>query len=186
MPYNSSCPRRKRSPCGHGGYRWDYGSGDGGSAWERCSSWLGWWHHPGAFVREHSHPTKTTEPDGSVAKLLAALLRGRSEPAEVPVPNPLPTVAATTGPTSLRSRSSQQPTQAALTVLGRLPQRSGVSRGDLSAALLPRTSLGGANRSGTVLHGANLIEAQFLKADLSGAELYRANLSGAGLNGGVG
>lgn len=28
-----------------------------------------------AFVREHSHPIETTEPDASVAELLAALAR---------------------------------------------------------------------------------------------------------------
>ena len=53
--------------------------------------------------------------------------------------------------------------QAALTVLGRLPQRPNVSRGDLTGAQVAGAQLGG--------------------ADLSSAQLGRANLTGAKLQG---
>jgi uncharacterized protein YjbI with pentapeptide repeats len=72
--------------------------------------------------------------------------------------------------------------QAAMTVLGRLPQRSGVSRGDLSGALLAGAVLGGANLSGAALGGANLSGAFLDEADLSGAFLGEANLSSARLD----
>jgi hypothetical protein len=63
--------------------------------------------------------------------------------------------------------------QAALTVLGRLPQRSGVPRGDLS----------GAHLAGAQLDMANLSGARLARVDLSGASLAGANLSGAQLGG---
>src|SRR5664280_1379349 len=49
--------------------------------------------------------------------------------------------------------------QAALTVLGRLPQRPSVSRGDLSGSHLSDARLGGANLSDARLGGANLSNA---------------------------
>lgn len=58
-------------------------------------------------------------------------------------------------------------------MLGRLPQRSGVSRGDLSAALLAFAGLRRANLSGAVL----------IQTYLPGAVLFKANLSGAVLDG---
>jgi hypothetical protein len=82
--------------------------------------------------------------------------------------------------------------QAVLDVLGRLPQRSGVSRGDLSAALLAFARLRRANLSGAVLietylpcavlFAANLSGASLILADLSGAILEGADLSGARLD----
>jgi hypothetical protein len=63
--------------------------------------------------------------------------------------------------------------QAALTVLGRLPQQPNVSRGDLAGAQLAGARLGGANLAG----------AQLATADLAGAQLDGANLSGAQLGG---
>ena len=145
-----------------------------------------------AFVREHSHPTRTTAPNPTIAKVLAALLRGRSVPAEVQQSSP-----ARSGDNDPKGPAPQpKPTtdvQAAVTVLGRLPQRRGVSRGDLSSALLAGARLGGANLSGARLDranlsgarlgGANLSDAWLNRANLSDAELDRANLSDAWLAG---
>jgi hypothetical protein len=135
-----------------------------------------------AFVREHSHPTPTTAPDPTIAEVLAALLRGRSEPAEVS--QSTSDHSGDYGPNEF-SLSLKPPTdvQAAVTVLGRLPQRSGVSRGDLSAALLAGAELTRANLSGAELTRANLSGADLDGADLSGAGLFGADLSGAELEG---
>ena len=73
--------------------------------------------------------------------------------------------------------------QAALDVLGRLPQRSGVSRGDLSAALVAFAGLPRANLSGAVLNETYLPGAVLFKANLSGVSLILADLSGAVLEG---
>jgi uncharacterized protein YjbI with pentapeptide repeats len=130
-----------------------------------------------AYVREHSHPTQTTAPDASVAEVLAALLRGRSEPAEAAQSRS--DRSGDSGPNE--SSHSLKPTtdvQAALTVLGRLPQRSGVSRGDLAHAFLVGALLRGANLSGARLGWANLSDAHLDEADLSGAVLFKADLSG--------
>jgi Pentapeptide repeats (8 copies) len=69
--------------------------------------------------------------------------------------------------------------QAALTVLGRLPNRPGVSRGDLSNAQLAGAHLDGADLSGARLSGVNLSNAWLGDTNLSDAFLGRANLSGA-------
>jgi hypothetical protein len=69
--------------------------------------------------------------------------------------------------------------QAALTVLGRLPKRPGVSRGDLIGAHLSGAQLDGADLSGAGLHRADLSGAWLHGADLSGAGLRGADLSGA-------
>jgi uncharacterized protein YjbI with pentapeptide repeats len=72
--------------------------------------------------------------------------------------------------------------QAALTVLGRLPQRPNVSRGDLTSAQVAGAQLGGADLSGAQLAEVNLTHAQLVEADLSGARLGKANLLGARLS----
>jgi len=79
---------------------------------------------------------------------------------------------------SVLSRPSRLPTdiQAALTILGRLPQRTGIGRGNLSRANLPGADLTGANFTGAKLIGANLFRADLLWADLSKADLTRADL----------
>jgi hypothetical protein len=69
--------------------------------------------------------------------------------------------------------------QAALTVLGRLPNRPGVSRGDLSNAQLAGAHLDGADLSGARLSGVNLSGAWLGDTNLSDAYLGRADLSGA-------
>jgi uncharacterized protein YjbI with pentapeptide repeats len=66
--------------------------------------------------------------------------------------------------------------QAAINVLGRLPQRSGVSRGDLSAAFLAHAGLRGANLSGAALVETYLAGAVLEGADLSGAVLHGVDL----------
>jgi Pentapeptide repeats (8 copies) len=80
---------------------------------------------------------------------------------------------------------------AAITVLGRLPYRSGVRRGDFSGARLRDVNLEGsnftrANFSGAVLEGVDfsgaiLRNANFLGANLNKADLYFAKLEGASL-----
>jgi uncharacterized protein YjbI with pentapeptide repeats len=73
--------------------------------------------------------------------------------------------------------------QAALSVLGRLPQRPNVSRGDLAGAQLAGAQLDGANLTGAQLGETNLSGAQLTKADLLGAQLTKADLLGAQLDG---
>jgi hypothetical protein len=80
---------------------------------------------------------------------------------------------------------------AALTVLGRLPELTGVSRGDLTGAHLPEVnlyhanlqnaSLRGATLYGADLRGANLRNGSLREAELRGAKLFGANLSKAHL-----
>jgi hypothetical protein len=69
--------------------------------------------------------------------------------------------------------------QAAVTVLGRLPHRKGVSRGDLQGALLMGAQLLRANLSGVLFFNADLSGAALLHADLSGAAFMDTNLSDA-------
>jgi hypothetical protein len=135
----------------------------------------------GAFVREHSHPTYTTSWEPTVADVLAALLPGRRELAVKHQPNL--DFSGDNGPQD--SAPAPKPTndvQAAVTVLGRLPKRLGVSRGNLSGALLAGASIREANLSGASLNGADLSGAHLERVDLSGAFLQRADLSGAQLN----
>ena len=140
-----------------------------------------------AFIREHSHPTQVTAPDPTIAEVLGALLRGQSEPDEVRQASP----DRSGDDQPNESAVSHEPTpaiklptdvQAAITVLGRLPLRPGVPRGDLSNALLAGAQLTGANLSGAQLTSANLSGAVLDKANLSRAVLDKANLSGAVLD----
>jgi uncharacterized protein YjbI with pentapeptide repeats len=61
-----------------------------------------------------------------------------------------------------------------MTVLGRLPSRPGVGRGDLTRAHLKGVDLAGANLAGATFSGANLTD-----ANLQGANLSTARLDGA-------
>jgi len=123
-----------------------------------------------AFIREHSDPAHT-DSKPTIAQVLSNLLRADDEPASEPIP---------------MTETGKMPTpatdvQAALTVLGRLPQRPGVSRADLSQAKLSGAQLLEANLAGAQLIRADLAGARLDDADLSGARLHGANLSGAGL-----
>lgn len=71
--------------------------------------------------------------------------------------------------------------QAALTVLGRLPMRVGVSRADLSGSNLTGAELSGANLTKARLRGANLTNARLARASLTKALLTDANLTNAWL-----
>src|SRR5215211_1419655 len=68
--------------------------------------------------------------------------------------------------------------QATLTVLGRLPERLNVSRGDLGGAALV-----GANLAGARLEEANFRYSDLRGATLTGADLARASLTAATLEG---
>jgi uncharacterized protein YjbI with pentapeptide repeats len=72
--------------------------------------------------------------------------------------------------------------QAAATVLGRLPVRTGISRGNLSGARLRRGDLHKATLPGAYLFGASLPDAYLFEANLSGADLGLANVSDARLD----
>jgi len=108
------------------------------------------------------HPT--------VVEVLSAFVREHGQPPTSP-----------TG--AMLSVKPASDVQAALDVLGRLPQRSGVSRGDLSAALVAFAGLPRANLSGAVLNETYLPGAVLFKANLSGVSLILADLSGAVLEG---
>jgi hypothetical protein len=137
---------------------------------------------------ERDHPT--------VVEVLSAFVREGSRRQGTPRPEQgmAHEAAKKTDAAAPESNAKARPAtdvQAALAVLGRLPQRAGISRGDLSEANLSGAQLTEANLSGVLLFGANLSGAQFRRAnlsrallsgaDLSGAQLYRANLSGAQL-----
>jgi hypothetical protein len=94
----------------------------------------------------------------AVVASLSAFIREHTDPLER---------ASSNGP----SRSVTKEVQVALTVLGRLPHRKGLSRADLT----------GANLTGANLRGANLTGADLTKADLTDADLTGANLTGAAL-----
>jgi hypothetical protein len=69
--------------------------------------------------------------------------------------------------------------QAAVTVLGRLPNRKGIQRGDLQGALLVGAELKTADLRGAALHRANLSGAVLADANLSKAKMWGTNFSGA-------
>lgn len=73
--------------------------------------------------------------------------------------------------------------QAALTVLGRLPRRSKVSRGDLSEASLTGAYLGHADLTRADFFKTKLTEVNLRRAKLTEATLIRADLTGATLRG---
>jgi hypothetical protein len=118
----------------------------------------------GAFVREGSRRHGTPPPKQDMA----------AEAAEKP--------DGTAPATDTKPRLATD-VQAALSVLGRLPQQLLVSRGDLTGAQAPGAQLGGADLSGARLDGVNLSGAKLGGVNLSGAVLSRANLSGAQLDG---
>jgi uncharacterized protein YjbI with pentapeptide repeats len=114
----------------------------------------------GAFVREGSRRYDTPPPK-----------QGRAEEAAVKL-------GATTPGTDAKPRPATD-IQAALSVLGRLPQQPNVSRGDLTGVQVAGAQLGGADLTGAQLVEADLSGAHLHEADLSGAQLRRANLTGA-------
>jgi hypothetical protein len=120
---------------------------------------------------ERDHPT--------VVEVLSAFVREHSPPAILP----------STAADDADGRSSEPllppstEVQAAVTVLGRLPQRRDVSRGDLRGADLHRVNLWSANLQGAHLRGVNLEWANLGRASLEGANLGRASLEGASLEG---
>ncbi len=128
-----------------------------------------------AFVREHTTPGRP-----------GAARRGHSATLPTPADRATVTIPAPAGP------DLDTDIQAALTVLGRLPERAGVPRADLTGAYLSGAQLFGANLTGARLSGvhlsgadllrANLTGAKLSKANMAGAELFRANLSGSRLN----
>jgi uncharacterized protein YjbI with pentapeptide repeats len=135
-----------------------------------------------AFVREHSEP-RHTDSQPVLADVLRPFLEGLTEPVHG---NP---------PLSVDPGEKSGPAadlQAAVTVLGRLPKRPGVSRGDLSGAQLAgvwltQADLSGAqlsrvNLSGATLRFVSLSDAELRQANLSEAKLDRVDLSGAYLN----
>jgi hypothetical protein len=118
----------------------------------------------GAFVRERTNPARTEKP--TVADVLNDFLTLVDDRPEKK-PTPSEAGARVKPPVDI---------QAALTVLGRLRRRPGVSRGDLTGAHLNRAQLGGADLTGATLGGAHLT-----RAFLGGAHLTLAWLKGADL-----
>ena len=103
-----------------------------------------------AVDSERDHPT--------IVEVLSALVRERSR-------LPRETMESQIEPLT--------DVQTAATVLGRLPDREGIGRGDLAAAML----------SGVNLEYANLTGVNLARADLSGAHLRSINLATAKLTG---
>lgn len=125
------------------------------------------------------HPT--------VVEVLGAFVRRRASPhtdkpiaAERPSNSPETAQTPTARPAVSDSKPEPSPdVKAALTVLGRLPQRKGLRRGDLSGASLVGAGLWATNLSRASLFGADLSNAWLRLAVLTGAQLKGANLSGA-------
>jgi hypothetical protein len=109
-----------------------------------------------AFVREHSQPS--TGDDDNVGDDSSGPL--------APPPEPV-------------KRESTADVQAAVTVLGRLPQRRHVTRGNLKGAHLEGANLDDANLEGATLADAHLEGASLDWANLQRANLQRAHLAGA-------
>jgi hypothetical protein len=127
-----------------------------------------------AVDSKRDHPT--------VVEVLSAFVRETSS--QQRTPRPEQDEASVTDPATQEADARPRPAtdvQAALTVLGRLPVRPGVARGDWSQAQLAGAQLHGVNLSGARLDGADLSGAWLLGADLSGVRLDGANLSGARL-----
>ncbi len=130
-----------------------------------------------AFVREHTIPGR------------AGTLRRDRRPPTLPTPAERAASAPATGPNAVGLDTD---IQAALTVLGRLPSRKLIARGDLTGAQLVGAQLVGAkltgaeligaNLTGAILFGADLTRAEMLGAKLTGAELIEADLTGANLD----
>jgi hypothetical protein len=119
-----------------------------------------------AFIREHGQAP--TQPGTGTAD------DGNSEP-----------IAAVFEPPTFEPPTD---VQAAVTVLGRLPRRTNVSRGNLIGAHLEGANLGNAHLEGAILIGAHLVLASLFQAHLEEAilgeaHLQFANLSGAHLEG---
>ena len=115
-----------------------------------------------AVDSKRDHPT--------IVEVLSAYVRERSAPVQMV----RPANRRTAHPPTLRKHVTLTvDVQAALTVLGRLPARAGVSRGNLAEANLANANL----------REANLANANLRQANLTGANLYRTNLSLAHLGG---
>jgi hypothetical protein len=102
-----------------------------------------------AYVREHAHPRRPASP-GTLKNSLSEQALYEKPAVDV---------------------------QAALTILGRLPARFGISRGDLSSSNLAGADLNLADLSGADLHRADLSNASLREADLTGAVLIYANFT---------
>ncbi|MFF0521540.1 pentapeptide repeat-containing protein [Actinomadura nitritigenes] len=134
----------------------------------------------GIYALEHLMTESASDHD-TVVQVLAAFIRERS---------PAPTVEALDRPVERKIDISARPrcstdVQAALTVLGRRPDRadSGIdlSQTNLSGADLRAARLAGADFTGSVLFFADLVEANLNRARFAGAYLdcaifTRANL----------
>jgi hypothetical protein len=115
-----------------------------------------------AFVRERTPSTRGK--DSLVTDLLGAYVSDEIDQSKVSDPRtelPRPRVDV----------------QAALTILGRLPRRDGINRGDLAFAYLAGADLYQADLSGADLRGINLRLADLREADLTKTTLSDSNLS---------
>lgn len=126
-----------------------------------------------AVDSRRDHPT--------VVEVLSAYVRERTRATTRPRPlgrrtaHPL-RLTRTPGPVAVDI-------QAALTVLGRLPMRAGVSRADFTDVDLSYADLSGANLTGAQLGDANLTHADLSQANLTEAQLSGANMAHAWLDG---
>lgn len=130
-----------------------------------------------AVDSKRDHPT--------VVEVLSAYVRERCAPTQIVRPASRRTAHP---PTLHKQVKVGVDVQAALTVLGRLPHRAGVSRGDLSWTNLSNVSLARADLTGALfmgakLTGASLVRAKLPKAGLVTADLTRADLTLADLTG---
>ena len=115
----------------------------------------------------------------TVVEVLSAFVREHSPPAILPSP----AADDADGRSSEPLLPPSTDVQAAVTVLGRLPQRRGISRGDLRGVDLHRVNLWRSNLQGAHLRGVNMEWAILESANLRGVNLRRATLEGATLQG---
>jgi Pentapeptide repeats (8 copies) len=125
---------------------------------------------------ERDHPT--------VVEVLSAFVREESRKHSTPrgrqgITQEAATETDTAAPGGDTKSGLATDVQAAMTVLGRLPQRPDIRRADLIEAHLSGARLDGADLSGALLIKADLSGADLVEANLVGAQLVKVNLSGA-------
>jgi hypothetical protein len=125
------------------------------------------------------------QDQATIVEVLSAFIRLHSDPscqwnASLPGTTPLPQSLVEQQADIPHLAKPPVDVQAALTVLGRLPDKGG-SRADLTGAYLAYANLSDATLTFAEFAGADLTGARLSHAKLAGANLYRADLTDAHL-----
>ncbi|SET98304.1 pentapeptide repeat-containing protein [Geodermatophilus poikilotrophus] len=150
-------------------------------------------------LEQIAHDSRRDRDQATIVEVLSAFVRVHSRALEQKSASRLEPASSEQAKQRLKDDVQQDEleppvdVQAAVTVLGRLPVRSGVQRADLTRTNLTRVNLvkanlsgarlGEADLTGAFLDGANLSGANLLQAKLTRAFLAQADLTGAHLYG---